>query len=1483
MMNASTGSHLLSPAGQQSGSMVSTPELQEFVTHHQAATQETQHMHQSSYEHSTGPSSLYGNHDQQQQQASGSQQNQRKPFKTEYKSKFTPFDQYVYNEVTDSFVKHDSSSAASTAHITNSRSNQDLVSSHHQDHAPSSIIQLEVDAFELANGADQQQHQANEPWYKEVVRRNEKANEYRFKSEVGHQSPLFNYNSNQRADSPLCSEGGRQLNSLSVNCNESIVGDNVTTISSSDAKSQHSDQVSATEHGSQQQQQYRFTPHDYKRDNLIAHMANNNNFNLPKETTTGKQPARTHLSSSSARPTTRSAAQVRSRSQSTRRQPMSTTSLQKVNQTATAKSSNNTPVHRATTQRAPLSAPRTVASTANSTTTTRSLSKTSTPTARARPATATANTDSSGSKTAPIKRPTPVGSRLTPKTTTNGTTNTASSRTTPVAAASRKTTPLSSSSSRAPTAATRATTASSRVNSQNVSSTTARKTPTTASRQTPAGRAGAATNGLSSSTSKTTKAPAKSSSSSTQPASSATTEVKSIRSSGAKNSISSTAALAGGAVGLAAAAAVMDPFGSGGAKVDTMNTPDHQSASADSQQSALDQFTAMQPAANPDPFVSEESNNLIFKPSETGNMLADELALAEKNASEAAALKAAVAEVDQQQQLEDEKVPEGEPTGLFENRKDSTSESVIAPTLEDKDIIESAATDDLGSQQQEEVAVQQDIGLKEVSEPTEFGENGLKSFEGGNLSDDKLEQVEERSDSQQEDDGRTFKLVEEEPMEATEAVETIVKSERDLFGNEDTVEDFKPDLIGDTPLDEEISETRKQEDGDNFDSGAINNYYNPPSVSSHLLQDEPALVETVSSNESADEMDEDRESHNDPVTQNDDAHQNDDFSKRSELERVERDLLVEEKNLIDNQIQDQENIAPVNMGDESVKHQQSVEIVGGGEKLGDKPSDEFDAVDLLSDLPVKSQENLDSEVLAVPKEEPFVSEDHKDLFGSESQLERESAGLHASSDSVEHIDVDNEPRQLAEDDTDEPIRETESQQVAAGEKDLLTGLDEDFVAHESSAEDEKLQQPKDTEPIIDTFDPFTTMTLQPAQPSDDQQEDLMIGAAETGIRLADELLQADNDVNAGKPDDQQELQPVVDLMDDIKSDNSPKDENLLGGDLVGSEQTVVAEAAPVDLVADPKQQATDDILRFDDDKTTVVQNDNQVAPNEEALVEVNEKEYTANNNNNDLIETSETSESSDNDQDVALVNGLANGLFSAEDRFDSSDREMYSDMNESGATRELANDLRSEERQDQQEQDLSSGDEPYSIMPTTTTTTSTASMAAATATDGPKKVEGDSFNAELSPKNENEDLLFDSPHLEKTTGTAIISSEKEQKRGEEDTGDELIKENELLANERKDPADTSAELSRSSSSSSSRSSLAEPQVALSTNVTTPTSGQTPGEAATSPMTSDDGDDTQKKHQQQEDKDSRQPTTQEQQQPQIQEILLNVEKLSSIEI
>lgn len=248
----------------------------------------------------------------------------RKNFKTEYKSKFTPFDQYVYNEITDSFVKQtvDSTSDSHTS-IRASSSNQDLAShdsSRHTKHQQISTSHsgntLDVHLFEPnSTSRTDLSNIGAEPWYKECVRRHEKANEYRFKSEVGHNSPLLNYNVCSTPSSTTDCDGKTARNSpydleLTSDMNQKV-----------ETHSQNGDRITSSEENSQTTRgTYRFSPSDYRRDHMIADMAKNNNFNLPKDVPDARSNVTSHKTQA------RSAAQVRAKSQTSQRRPIGVSS-----------------------------------------------------------------------------------------------------------------------------------------------------------------------------------------------------------------------------------------------------------------------------------------------------------------------------------------------------------------------------------------------------------------------------------------------------------------------------------------------------------------------------------------------------------------------------------------------------------------------------------------------------------------------------------------------------------------------------------------------------------------------------------------------------------------------------------------------------------------------------------------------------------------------------------------------------------------------------------------------------------------------------------------------------------------------------------------------------------------------------------------------------------------------------------------------------
>lgn len=261
-----------------------------------------------------------------------------KNFKTEYKSNFRPFDQYVYNSITDSFVHQHTGDISAVNTITTSDQNPTISTS------PSPLEQVSTSTGRNAHDSvlfkptdGRQSNQTGDPWYKEVQRRNERANEYRFKSEVGHNSPLMMMHQEQASKS------------VSPAVSSQYLFDDAQSIASGDVQQQAT--PDSTTDALNRQPVYRFTPGDYyKRDHMIANMANNNNFNLPKDSVHNQRPAtsmaisqttnrislanRSGAGNSSSklvsaaapnshRSQTRSATQTRARSQSSRRQPAS--------------------------------------------------------------------------------------------------------------------------------------------------------------------------------------------------------------------------------------------------------------------------------------------------------------------------------------------------------------------------------------------------------------------------------------------------------------------------------------------------------------------------------------------------------------------------------------------------------------------------------------------------------------------------------------------------------------------------------------------------------------------------------------------------------------------------------------------------------------------------------------------------------------------------------------------------------------------------------------------------------------------------------------------------------------------------------------------------------------------------------------------------------------------------------------------------------
>jgi hypothetical protein len=398
--------------------------------------------------------------------------------KTEYKSNFTPFDQYVYNEVTDSFVKqpHQRNTVANNLLIdsksnamSTSSSSHDIAAAHYEAHAQRATSDaspaLEAGAFEPVNGSDaNHQHDVtSEPWYMEVMKRNEKAHEYKFKSELGHNSALLKDNS--LPDQELVRKSPLGNDPLI----EAQILDKQQKLSSSS----------------------RFSPHECKRDHLISHMANNNNFKLPKDqggSNTGTAPStarRVMTTTTTSRPMSRTTASSRARSQSSKRQPVTTPAKHE----PATKSNQSTPTksvpHRETTTKAKAAPVTKTAATAGTTTHGVGRPATAAPTRRpvtssvtsrvstTKPTTAVANTTrtpaaASSSRMTSSKTSSPATKATTKPVTTPNTTQAQKS---PV---KRPTTSTSVSSNR-PTTATRTTTSR---YSGSTTSTKASKQPT---------------------------------------------------------------------------------------------------------------------------------------------------------------------------------------------------------------------------------------------------------------------------------------------------------------------------------------------------------------------------------------------------------------------------------------------------------------------------------------------------------------------------------------------------------------------------------------------------------------------------------------------------------------------------------------------------------------------------------------------------------------------------------------------------------------------------------------------------------------------------------------------------------------------------------------------------------------------------------------------------------------------------------------------
>lgn len=577
------------------------------------------------------PDSHDSNSNHSEQTAAGTstpntEHNHEKRHFTEYKSKFTPFDQYVYNEQTDSFVKHTldpNLGQQHQQHVSSSKSNQDLTSFQQ----PYSAINTQgVEVFSGGNTHDA--YGNSEPWYKEVVRRNEKAHEYRFKSEVGHNSPLSNYSNNHAtsqlgAESPYSSEL-RQV--VSPSGTESIGGDLLTT---SDPQNYSTVQVDS--------KQFKFTPSDYKRDHLISHMANNNNFALPKEqseqgSNSNRVGARHVQVSSSARPTTRTGAQLRSRSQSTKRQPISATHpAPSANKGQALTKSNQTTPTRAVAPRS------TVRSQVPSTT----PSKATKPPAKNtpvssnlvdRPRPTTARTTPSSLKTTPKEPQVKRAPVLTPSTKTtprptNGTSSLAN-KSTPNSTGAKKTTTSTLRTASAPKTATTRPTAS--PNTSKIASGRLPKTNVTA----PSNRAP-----ITGSKSKTMETSKSSTSTTTQ-----SNTVKSIKTPKAIAAIKAKeadiAAASVAATAVAVAAVTVAEVTSSEVVSNALgNKSDHEKTSSTAEQDAIEvknQLQFEEPVAST--LVSERSlftdeTNQLFIGKETGNMLSDELAQAEQEAN----------------------------------------------------------------------------------------------------------------------------------------------------------------------------------------------------------------------------------------------------------------------------------------------------------------------------------------------------------------------------------------------------------------------------------------------------------------------------------------------------------------------------------------------------------------------------------------------------------------------------------------------------------------------------------------------------------------------------------------------------------------------------------------------------------------------------------------------------------------------------------
>jgi len=542
-------------------------------------------------------------------------ENRKKNLKTEYKSNFTPFDQYVYNEVTDSFVKAQHSdhtlghpNQASVGDHRDGGSSRELATN--IDLVNTASPDLEASSFQPIDGGDRRHE--NEPWYKEVIKRNEKANEYRFKSEVGHNSPLLKDPIEDRlhSASPNRPESSNELR---------------------DGIASPLDQAASTKHSA-----IRFTPNDYKRDHLIAYMANNNNFNLPKEQHSEapiKGSGMTKPSAQSRRaqvPTSRYGPQVRARSQSSRRQPMVTSTTGPRAET-TSKSNQTTPtktVARSTVSSSAATRPSATLTssrvTKSSTTSTSNSRAAATSTAKRPPSASTQNGATRPATALNNKRPNVIVSTRSPATTrltsgsskpssTNGrpaqdSTNTPGSTRTPISTRVQ-TSAATSSTARTSTVGLRPQ-AKKPISPSVSTSTSSSNRPSTARPSANARKNPLPTTNKSSS-------PRSSTVSGQANQSPPTSEVKSIKTSKAIANANAKAAAAAMAAGAVITPAALSTLNSDVAIPDETNVNQSVPSEQILKQEAL------------------EEQNLIVTTTTGGNMLADEIAQAEKLALEA--------------------------------------------------------------------------------------------------------------------------------------------------------------------------------------------------------------------------------------------------------------------------------------------------------------------------------------------------------------------------------------------------------------------------------------------------------------------------------------------------------------------------------------------------------------------------------------------------------------------------------------------------------------------------------------------------------------------------------------------------------------------------------------------------------------------------------------------------------------------------------